>query len=103
MEGKMTKKQKSPTRKAATQADFVLDYLLRCGAKGATNFEMMMKLKICDVRKCISEINNTADSKYSIASEFETNEKSHSRYKRYYAYERKRTNKARKLKSAKKR
>ena len=43
----MTKKQKSPTRKAATQADFVLDYLLRCGAKGATNFEMMMKLKIC--------------------------------------------------------
>ena len=91
----MTKKKKLLTpKKKVGQADFVLDYLLRRKAKGATNFEMMVRLQICDVRKRISEINSSPDCKYIIASEWEVNEETGARYKRYYAYERKRNNKA---------
>ena len=100
----MTKKKKSPTpKKGVSQADFVLDYLLRRKAKGATNFEMMVKLQICDVRKRISEINSSPDCKYIIASEWEVNEDTGARYKRYYAYERKRNNKTSKSGHTKKR
>lgn len=94
----MTKKTPLPTRKkGAAQADFVLDYLVRRKSKGATSFEMIVKLQICDVRKCISEINASADCAYSIVSEWEQNEDTGVRYKRYYAYERKRTKKTKRI------
>lgn len=100
----MTKKKKLLTpKKKVGQADFVLDYLLRRKAKGATNFEMMVRLQICDVRKRISEINSSPDCKYIIASEWEVNEDTGARYKRYYAYERKRNNKTSKSGHTKKR
>lgn len=100
----MTKKKKLPThKKCVGQADFVLDYLLRRKAKGATNFEMMVRLQICDVRKRISEINSSPDCKYTITSEWEVNENTGVRYKRYYAYERKRNNKIGKSGHTKKR
>jgi hypothetical protein len=100
----MTKKKKLLTpKKKVGQADFVLDYLLRRKAKGATNFEMMVRLQICDVRKRISEINSSPDCKYIIASEWEVNEDTGARYKRYYAYERKRNNKISKSGHTKKR
>ena len=100
----MKKNKKLHTlKKCVGQADFVLDYLLRRKAKGATNFEMMIKLQICDVRKRISEINSSPDCKYIIASEWEVNEDTGARYKRYYAYERKRNNKTSKSRHTKKR
>ncbi len=100
----MKKNKKLHTlKKRVGQADFVLDYLLRRKAKGATNFEMMVKLQICDVRKRISEINSSPDCKYIIASEWEVNEDTGARYKRYYAYERKRNNKTSKSRHTKKR
>lgn len=100
----MTKKTPLPThKKGAAQADFVLDYLVRRKTKGATNFEMMVKLQICDVRKRISEINASEDCAYSIASDWEVNEDTGARYKRYYAYERKRNNKTSKSGHTKKR
>ena len=100
----MTKKKKLPTpKKCVGQADFVLDYLLRRKAKGATNFEMMVRLQICDVRKRISEINSSPDCKYIITSEWEVNKDTGVRYKRYYAYERKRNNKTSKSGHTKKR
>lgn len=100
----MTKKKKLLTpKKKVGQADFVLDYLLRRKAKGATNFEMMVRLQICDVRKRISEINSSPDCKYIITSEWEVNEDTGVRYKRYYAYERKRNNKTSKSGHTKKR
>ena len=100
----MKKNKKLHTlKKSVGQADFVLDYLLRRKAKGATNFEMMVKLQICDVRKRISEINSSPDCKYIIASEWEVNENTGARYKRYYAYERKRNNKTSKSRHTKKR
>ena len=100
----MTKKKKLPTpKKGVGQADFVLDYLLRRKAKGATNFEMMVRLQICDVRKRISEINSSPDCKYIITSDWEVNKDTGVRYKRYYAYERKRNNKTSKSGHTKKR
>ena len=100
----MKKKKKLLTpKKKVGQADFVLDYLLRRKAKGATNFEMMVRLQICDVRKRISEINSSPDCKYIIASEWEVNKDTGVRYKRYYAYERKRNNKTSKSGHTKKR
>ena len=100
----MTKKKKLPTpKKCVGQADFVLDYLLRRKAKGATNFEMMVRLQICDVRKRISEINSSPDCKYIITSDWEVNKDTGVRYKRYYAYERKRNNKTSKSGHTKKR
>lgn len=94
MKGKMTKKKKLLTpKKGVSQADFVLDYLIRRKARGATNFEMMVRLQICDVRKRISEINSSPDCKYIITSDWEVNKDTGVRYKRYYAYERKRNNK----------
>ena len=100
----MKKNKKLHTlKKKVGQADFVLDYLLRRKAKGATNFEMMVRLQICDVRKRISEINSSPDCKYIIASEWEVNEDTGARYKRYYAYERKRNNKTSKSGHTKKR
>lgn len=100
----MKKNKKLHTlKKCVAQADFVLDYLLRRKAKGATNFEMMVRLQICDVRKRISEINSSPDCKYIIASEWEVNEDTGARYKRYYAYERKRNNKTSKSGHTKKR
>lgn len=100
----MTRKKKLLTpKKKVGQADFVLDYLLRRKAKGATNFEMMIRLQICDVRKRISEINSSPDCKYIITSDWEVNENTGVRYKRYYAYERKRNNKIGKSGHTKKR
>ena len=100
----MTKKKKLLTpKKKVGQADFVLDYLLRRKAKGATNFEMMIRLQICDVRKRISEINSSPDCKYIITSDWEVNKDTGVRYKRYYAYERKRNNKISKSGHTKKR
>ena len=100
----MTKKKKLLTpKKKVGQADFVLDYLLRRKAKGATNFEMMVRLQICDVRKRISEINSSPDCKYIITSDWEVNKDTGVRYKRYYAYERKRNNKTSKSGHTKKR
>ena len=100
----MKKKKKLLTpKKKVGQADFVLDYLLRRKAKGATNFEMMVKLQICDVRKRISEINSSPDCKYIITSDWEVNKDTGVRYKRYYAYERKRNNKTSKSGHTKKR
>lgn len=94
----MTKKTPLPThKKGAAQADFVLDYLVRRKTKGATNFEMMVKLQICDVRKRISEINASEECAYSIASDWEQDEKTGVRYKRYYAYERERPKKTRRI------
>lgn len=99
---KKNKKLLTPKKKVG-QADFVLDYLLRRKTKGATNFEMMVQLQICDVRKRISEINSSPDCKYIIASEWEVNEDTGARYKRYYAYERKRNSKTSKSGHTKKR
>lgn len=62
----------------------VLDYLVGAGRKGATNFEMMMHLRICDVRKRISELNNSVGLEYSFESKFETSNDGKT-YKRYYA------------------
>ena len=99
---KKNKKLLTPKKKVG-QADFVLDYLLRRKAKGATNFEMMVRLQICDVRKRISEINSSPDCKYIITSDWEVNKDTGVRYKRYYAYERKRNNKTSKSGYTKKR
>lgn len=100
----MKKKKKLLTpKKKVGQADFVLDYLLRRKTKGATNFEMMVRLQICDVRKRISEINSSPDCKYIITSDWEVNKDTGVRYKRYYAYERKRNNKTSKSGHTKKR
>ena len=99
---KKNKKLLTPKKKVG-QADFVLDYLLRRKAKGATNFEMMVRLQICDVRKRISEINSSPDCKYIITPDWEVNEDTGVRYKRYYAYERKRNNKTSKSGHTKKR
>ena len=99
---KKNKKLLTPKKKVG-QADFVLDYLLRRKAKGATNFEMMVRLQICDVRKRISEINSSPDCKYIITSDWEVNKDTGVRYKRYYAYERKRNNKTSKSGHTKKR
>lgn len=100
----MTKKKKLLTpKKGVSQADFVLDYLVRRKARGATNFEMMVRLQICDVRKRISEINQSPDCKYIITSQWEVNKDTGVRYKRYYAYERKRNNKTSKSGHTKKR
>lgn len=100
----MTKKTPLPThKKGAAQADFVLDYLVRRKTRGATNFEMMVRLQICDVRKRISEINSSPDCKYIITSRWEVNKDTGVRYKRYYAYERKRNNKTSKSGHTKKR
>lgn len=100
----MTKKKKLLThKKKVGQADFVLDYLIRRKARGATNFEMMVRLQICDIRKRISEINSSPDCKYIITSDWEVNKDTGVRYKRYYAYERKRNNKTSKSGHTKKR
>ena len=76
---------KEKRRMPVTQADFVLDYLLGAGRKGATNFEMMINLQICDVRKRITELNRDEDVPYYIGSVWEENENSGARYKRYFA------------------
>ena len=75
------KKVKRPT---VTQEDMVVDYLVRRGTKGATNFEMMMALRMCDVRKRISNINADPLSEYTIESVFETGNTGKT-YKRYWA------------------
>lgn len=77
--------KKSKVKKASiTQEDMVVDYLVRKGSKGATNFEMMMALRMCDVRKRISRINSDPLSEYTIESEFETGSTGKT-YKRYWA------------------
>ena len=65
------------------QAERVFDYLVNAGKKGATNFEMMVNLKICDVRKRISDLNSLL-YEYFIESEYEES-KDGKRYKRYWA------------------
>ena len=71
-----------------SQADYVMDYLLGKGRRGATNFEMMMNLSICDVRKRITEINRDKECKFWIGSVWETSD-TMKRYKRYYAISKK--------------
>lgn len=63
-----------------TQKDRVIKYLL-AHKKGATNFEMMTALRVCDVRKIISDIRN--EGVYKVTSEWEES-KLGTRYKRYY-------------------
>jgi len=66
-----------------SQAERVFDYLVSAGRKGATNFEMMVNLRICDVRKRISELNELL-WEYTIESEYEESNNG-KRYKRYWA------------------
>lgn len=82
---KKKENQKKEVKKPITQADFVVDYLVRKGRKGATNFEMMMNLHLCDVRKIISDINADKEAEFSIQSKFETNPETKKTYKRYWA------------------
>lgn len=63
-----------------TQKQRVIDYLLAHKKQGATNFEMMTRLHICDVRKIISDIRNEG---YIVSFEWETS-KLGTRYKRYF-------------------
>lgn len=89
-------------KKRKTQTERVFDYLIKAGKKGATNFEMMVNLKICDVRKRISDLNSLLYEFY-IESEFEESleGKPHKRYWAVprgmtlaeYLYETKRTRK----------
>lgn len=81
---KVLQKEAVKRKMPVTQADFVLDYLLGAGRRGATNFEMMMNLHICDVRKRITELNRDEDCEYFICSVWEQSEQGQ-RYKRYYA------------------
>lgn len=74
---------KKQTKKPLSQKEQVLKFLVKQGKKGATNFQMMMALRICDVRKRITEINRDADCKYQIDTEWV--EKNGKRFKRYYA------------------
>jgi hypothetical protein len=64
-----------------TQKQRVTEYLLAHKKHGATNFEMMMKLHVCDVRKIISDIRN--EGIYKISFEWETS-KLGTAYKRYF-------------------
>ena len=75
----MTKK-----KKVLNQAERVKNYLLRKGKKGATNFEMMVALRICDVRKRICDINNMVGLDFSIESDYEQSPDGKV-YKRYWA------------------
>ena len=75
---------KKADKKVISQPDLVLGYLVDKGTRGATNFEMMMNLHICDVRKCISELNNMVGLEHSIESEYETSPEG-KHYKRYWA------------------
>ena len=79
MINKKTKKQKQ-----LKQTDRVLNFLISKGKKGATNFEMMMALKICDVRKRISDLNNMLGLEYSIESEY-VQSQNNVKFKRYWA------------------
>lgn len=74
---------KKQVKKPLSQKEKVLKYLVKQGKKGATNFQMMMSLRMCDVRKRITEINRDADCKYQIDTEWI--EGNGPRYKRYYA------------------
>lgn len=74
--------KKAPTQKEKSQAELVFDYLKSKGKQGATNFEMMMRLRICDVRKRISELNELL-WEYYIDSEYEESADG-KRYKRYW-------------------
>lgn len=78
------KSEKAAKRTAVSQADLVLGYLVDKGRKGATNFEMMMALHICDVRKRITDLNRTYIEGYWIESEYEESADG-KRYKRYWA------------------
>ena len=49
-----------------------------------SDFEMMVNLQMCDVRKRITEINRDEECKYNIYSVWENNENM-KHYKRYYA------------------
>lgn len=64
-----------------TQKDRVVRYLLAHRRTGATNFEMMMKLHVCDVRKILSEVR--AEGEYLVEYRWETS-KQGTRFKRYY-------------------
>jgi hypothetical protein len=78
------KKVITKKKQSITQEDMVVDYLVRKGTKGSTNFEMMMDLRMCDVRKRISNINADPLSEFKIESVFETGD-SGKTYKRYWA------------------
>lgn len=78
-----SKKVNAKVGNRPSQAERVFDYLVDAGKKGATNFEMMVNLQICDVRKRISELNELL-YEYHIDSEFEES-KDGKRYKRYWA------------------
>lgn len=71
-------------RKPLTQEDRVFEYLVDAGKKGATNFEMMMNLRMCDVRKRISTLIREPIYDYEIVSDFEVSDDG-KKYKRYWA------------------
>lgn len=77
---------KKAVKKAAPlcQKYQVLDYLIDAGKKGATNFEMMMRLRMCDVRKRISMLLREDLIDYEIVSDFEVSDDG-KKYKRYWA------------------
>lgn len=64
-----------------TQKEKVVKYLLAHRRQGATNFEMMMKLHVCDVRKILSNVRD--EGEYIVEYRWETS-KLGTRYKRYY-------------------
>lgn len=77
------KKPDPKNDKPLSQQIKVYDYLLYKGRLGATNFEMMINLRICDVRKRITDINR-GEYACRIESEFEEAPNG-KRYKRYWA------------------
>ena len=79
-----SKPKTTKKKKPMSQEDLVLNYLEKRGKKGATNFEMMMALRICDVRKAISRINSWNLAPVTVESEFETGATGKT-YKRYWA------------------
>lgn len=74
---------KKQVKKPLSQKEKVLKFLVKQGKRGATNFQMMMALRMCDVRKRITEINRDPELKYQIDTEWV--EKNGARFKRYYA------------------
>lgn len=76
--------KKAEVKKPLSQEERVMDYLIDAGKKGATNFEMMMNLRICDVRKRISDLNRSYLIDYEIVSDFEVSDDG-KKYKRYWA------------------
>lgn len=75
---------KETSKEYVSQAKKVLKYLAKKGAQGATNYEMITKLHIIDVRKRISDLRwyVLPTSPFVIISQWEHKNKKH--YLRYF-------------------